>query len=37
MSKFPEVIEKAWENRKGPIVLTTINEKDTPVMLGMSS
>ena len=30
MSKLPEVIEKAWGDREGPIVLVTVNETKEP-------
>ncbi len=30
MTTLPEIVKKAWKNREGPIVLTTVNEKGTP-------
>ncbi len=30
MAKLPEVVEKAWENRKGPVVFATVDEKKKP-------
>jgi len=30
MASIPEEVSKAWEDRKGPIVLATVNEEGTP-------
>lgn len=30
MPALPEEVSKAWENRKGPIVLTTVDKEGTP-------
>ncbi len=30
MAKLPERISKAWDDRQGPIVLATVDEKGTP-------
>ena len=30
MSKLPKKVSQAWENREGPIVLTTINDEGQP-------
>jgi len=30
MSKLPEQVSKAWESRKGPVVLTTVDKNGTP-------
>ncbi len=30
MAALPEEVSKAWENRKGPIILSTVNKKGIP-------
>jgi uncharacterized protein len=30
MAVLPEEVSKAWENRKGPIILSTVNKEGTP-------
>lgn len=30
MTKLPEIVSKAWENREGPIVLTTVDTEGNP-------
>jgi predicted pyridoxine 5'-phosphate oxidase superfamily flavin-nucleotide-binding protein len=30
MAVLPEEVSKAWENRKGPIILTTVSKEGTP-------
>ena len=30
MSALPEKVSKAWENKKGPIILTTVNKEGIP-------
>jgi len=30
MSALPELVAKAWEDRQGPIILTTVGEDGTP-------
>ncbi len=30
MAKLPEIVEKAWKNRQGPIVFATVNETKEP-------
>ncbi|MBN1686300.1 MAG: pyridoxamine 5'-phosphate oxidase family protein [Spirochaetales bacterium] len=30
MANLPERIEKAWENKEGPLVFTTVDKKGTP-------
>lgn len=30
MSTLPEIVNKAWENREGPVVLTTIDSEGVP-------
>ncbi|MCP3941493.1 MAG: pyridoxamine 5'-phosphate oxidase family protein [Desulfobacteraceae bacterium] len=30
MAALPEEVSKAWENRKGPIILSTVNNKGIP-------
>jgi len=30
MAKLPEIASQAWENREGPVVLTTVDSKGTP-------
>ena len=30
MTKIPEIAVQAWENREGPVVLTTVDSKGTP-------
>ncbi|MBN1901836.1 pyridoxamine 5'-phosphate oxidase family protein [Candidatus Sumerlaeota bacterium] len=30
MSKLPEEVSKAWDNRKGPVVFATVDEKGVP-------
>jgi predicted pyridoxine 5'-phosphate oxidase superfamily flavin-nucleotide-binding protein len=30
MTKLPEIVEKAWENREDPIVFATVNEVGEP-------
>ncbi|WDN91078.1 hypothetical protein BuS5_04050 (plasmid) [Desulfosarcina sp. BuS5] len=30
MAALPEKVSKAWENREGPIVLSTVNEDGIP-------
>ncbi|MCF8068701.1 MAG: pyridoxamine 5'-phosphate oxidase family protein [Desulfobacterales bacterium] len=30
MTALPEKVKTAWENREGPIILTTVNEKGVP-------
>jgi len=30
MSALPEEVSKAWENRKGPIILSTVNKNGIP-------
>ena len=30
MALLPEAVSKAWENRKGPAILTTVNESQVP-------
>jgi predicted pyridoxine 5'-phosphate oxidase superfamily flavin-nucleotide-binding protein len=30
MAKLPEAATQAWENRKGPVVLTTVDSKGIP-------
>lgn len=30
MALLPEEVSKAWENRKGPIILTTVSKAGTP-------
>jgi len=30
MNKLPEIARKAWDNRKGPFVFTTVNKNGTP-------
>jgi predicted pyridoxine 5'-phosphate oxidase superfamily flavin-nucleotide-binding protein len=30
MAALPEEVRKAWENRKGPIILSTVNKKGIP-------
>ena len=30
MAVLPEEVSKAWENRKGPVILTTVSKEGTP-------
>lgn len=30
MVKLPEAVQEAWDNRKGPVVLTTVDENGVP-------
>ena len=30
MSKLPDILCRAWENREGPVVFTTIDKNDNP-------
>jgi uncharacterized protein len=30
MTKLPDAVRKAWEDRDGPIILTTVNESGVP-------
>ena len=30
MKKFPQEVIKAWDNRKGPIIFTTVNKEGIP-------
>jgi len=30
MALLPEAVSKAWEDRKGPVIFTTVNESGTP-------
>lgn len=30
MSQLPEIVSKAWEDREGPIILTTVDAKGNP-------
>ncbi|MFO7937307.1 MAG: pyridoxamine 5'-phosphate oxidase family protein [Kiritimatiellia bacterium] len=30
MSKLPEIVSKAWEEKKGPVIFTTVDENAVP-------
>jgi len=30
MNKLPEIVSKAWKNKKGPIVFSTFNDQGIP-------
>lgn len=37
MNKLPEIARKAWDNRKGPSVFTTVNKNGTPNSIYVNS
>ena len=37
MSKLPDILCRAWENREGPVVFTTIDKNDNPNAIYVTS